>query len=211
MTNKLACGIKSQNSLHCQNSGTKQAIQIQFIEVFWKIKLFYYLLPRPGAAKIIHLTYPVWHTRYRRIFVRQILKHSASKFHMDHSGAQAQPQQMHILAPRLSVSWVSMLQCRCTLTSRKYMALQEMLGLFPPCLIPPFVKRLWRFVCGPTDCSGRCMEQHSWLPSPHEPSISITIYDCSQHISYRATWETLTAAYTLTSDHQSECYSHENE
>ena len=77
------------------------------------------------------------------------------------------------------------------------MAFQEMLRLFPPFLVEPFKKWLRGLICGPTYCSRRCMEQHSWLPSPHQPRISISFYDCSKHISYWAAWEALTAADTL--------------
>lgn len=80
----------------------------------------------------------------------------------------------------------------------KHNHFQEMLQLFSPFLIKSFKERLRGFVCGPADGSCRCVEQHSWLPSPHEPNISIALYNCSKHISYRITSKAFTAAYTLT-------------
>ena len=114
---------------------------------------------------------------------------------MDSSGAQ-QPNKyvpaLHLLSAErvctcVEVHWLQ----------EKYMAFQEMLRLFPPFLVEPFKKWLRGLICGPTNCSRRCMEQHSWLPSPHQPRISISFYDCSKHISYWAAWEALTAADTL--------------
>lgn len=100
-----------------------------------------------------------------------------------------------------SFSWASMLPYRSTLTSRKKIhgSKSNAPRLFPPFLIEPLEKWLWGLVCRPTYCSCRCMEQHSWLPSPHEPRIPISLYDCSKHVSYWAAWEAFTATHTLIS------------
>ena len=114
---------------------------------------------------------------------------------MDSSGAQ-QPNKyvpaLHLLSAERVCSCVEVHWLQ-----EKYMAFQEMLRLFPPFLVEPFKKWLRGLICGPTYCSRRCMEQHSWLPSPHQPGISVSFYDCSKHISYWAAWEALTATDTL--------------
>ena len=157
--------------------------------------------PDHGLGKMIHITQLKREiTRYREIVARQISMHSAS-FQMDpllHTAASS--RCCLFLSAEEACHSVEVLGLQ-----RKYTPSKPMLRLFFPFLIESFEEWLWGFVCGPADGSCRCVEQHSWLPSPHEPNVSITLYDCSKHIADRATSKAFATAYTL--NNKDHCYS----